>query len=73
MPNYRRHRGGNLYFFTMVTFERRHLFHVQRNRDLLRECMEATKGEHPWETVAIVLLPEHLHTIWRMQIGRAHV
>lgn len=66
MPNYRRNYSGNLYFFTVVTFGRRKLFGVQRNREVLRESIEATRRDSPWETVAIVLLPDHLHAIWRL-------
>ncbi len=66
MPNYRRWHDGSLYFFTLVTQDRREIFRHEMARRLLREAMESTRAERLWTTVAIVLLPDHLHLIWRM-------
>nr|WP_019215886.1 hypothetical protein [Legionella tunisiensis] len=33
--------------------------------------MRKTRQENHYETLAIVLLPEHLHTIWQLPVGDA--
>jgi putative transposase len=66
MPSYRRNYDGDIFFFTLVTASRRTIFRNQRARDLLSSAIRETRREKPWKTIAIVLLPDHLHTIWRM-------
>jgi putative transposase len=66
MPNYRRRRFGGLVFLTLVTYGRRRLFERGDARGFLRAAMSLTRQERPWETEAIVLLPDHLHMLWRM-------
>ena len=70
MSNYRRpRRPGGTFFFTVVTHQRRRMLTVSKARDLLREAMENTREARPFETVAMVLLPDHLHAIWRLPRG----
>ncbi|CAH1086186.1 hypothetical protein [Candidatus Nitrotoga sp. 1052] len=38
--------------------------------DLLAE-MKTVKNAHPFAILAIVVLPEHLHAIWRLPLGNA--
>jgi putative transposase len=67
MPNYRRNYvPGGTYFFTVVTHERRPLFLGDGERHMLRTAFEAVRGEFPFITVAAVLLPDHLHSIWTL-------
>jgi putative transposase len=66
MPNYRRKRDGSLYFFTVVTCDRRPIFDAQFARDLLSDAIERTRQDRPWVTEAIALLPDHMHMLWRM-------
>ena len=67
MPNYKRtYQGGGMFFFTLVTHRRRHLFSKSKARELLREAIEEEKSQHPFDLVAIVLLPDHLHCIWEL-------
>ncbi len=66
MPNYRRSHQGRLYFFTLVTQDRQPIFAGEPVRELLRDALVRTQRERPWEMTAIVLLPEHVHMIWRM-------
>ncbi len=69
MTEYRRHRvKGGIYFFTVNLAE--------RNRELLTERIEVLRGafrvvkyQHPFNIDAIVILPEHLHTIWTLPEG----
>ena len=69
MPNYRRKHEGNLYCFTLVTRGRRPLFADESARRLLRHAMDQTRRDHPWETVGMVLLPDHLHFLWELPKG----
>ncbi len=66
MPNYRRRRQGDRYFFTLVTHGRRRLFLEPNARDLLHEAIRAEQARRPFEMEAIVLLPDHLHMLWRL-------
>jgi putative transposase len=73
MPDYRRwFVAGGTYFFTVVTCGRAKLFASDAARELLgkvyRECARAW----PFETPAIVLLPDHLHAIWTLPPGDAN-
>ena len=71
MPNYRRSGDGCLFFFTCVTHDRRPLFAAPAARRMLGEAMEATRAARPWVTEGIVLLPDHLHTLWQLPDGDA--
>jgi REP element-mobilizing transposase RayT len=72
MPNYRRRFfPGGMFFFTVVTAERRRLFCDAWARRCLRRAMALVRAERPFETTAIVLLPEHLHCIWQLPEGDA--
>ena len=53
-------------FLTLVTADRRGLFAASAARALLRDAIARTMAERPWEMVAIVLLPDHLHMLWRV-------
>ena len=67
MPEYRRvNVKGGTYFFTVVTYERRPIFKHPDAIYLLKECLEVIKGMHPYDIKAIVILPDHLHTIWTL-------
>ena len=70
MSWYRRWReGGGAYFFTVVTFDRRPLFGAATARQFLRDALLATRTDHPFDILAFVLLPEHLHCLWQLPVG----
>lgn len=69
MSRYRRSREGQVYFFTVVTHERRPLFSSELARKLLRNAFQSVQGERPFVMTAIVLLPDHLHAIWELPAG----
>ena len=70
MSEFRRwYQPGGTYFFTVVTYNRIPLFADNGARGLLGEIMRAVKEEEPYETLAIVLLPDHLHAIWQLPRG----
>ncbi|MBF0470014.1 MAG: transposase [Gammaproteobacteria bacterium] len=70
MSNYRRLKTeGVTYFFTLTTKGRRPWFNREENINLLRQAFKKTMDEHPFEIEAAVILPDHLHSIWRMPTG----
>ena len=72
MPVYvRRHVPGGTYFFTLVTSRRARWLCDDPARALLHECLEEVRAARPFNIEAIVLLPDHLHTIWTLPRGDA--
>ena len=66
MSDYRRMWvPGGTYFFTVNLADRSRRLLVERIDALLRS-VDAVRRDHPFETVAGVVLPEHLHTIWTL-------
>ena len=61
--------AGGEYFFTVVTLGRNQFLTTELARRCLRESWEAEQKVRPFETSAIVLLPDHLHTIWTLPRG----
>jgi putative transposase len=64
MPQYRRARG-NAFFFTVVLADRSSTLLVDRV-DRLRRIYQTVQQRRPFETVAICILPDHLHAIWSL-------
>jgi len=72
MPNYRRaFVPGGTFFFTLVAYQRRSIFRNEAARRVLGDTIRDCQSKWPFEVVAIVLLPEHLHTIWSLPSGDA--
>ena len=66
MTSYRRNFvPGGSYFFTVNLVDRRSGLLVE-NVDLLRAAFRETRLRHPFTIEAIVVLPDHLHTIWTL-------
>ena len=69
MSNYRRvWVPGGTYFFTVNLLERRRRLLVERIDDL-RVAFRATHAARPFKMLAIVVLPDHLHCLWRLPPG----
>ncbi len=63
MPDYRRKfLLGGTFFFTVTLRERKRVLLVSLT-DLLRESVRRVKQRYPFEIVAWVVLPDHLHCI----------
>jgi putative transposase len=69
MRRYLRSRSGQVYFFTLVTHERRPILTTDRGRPALREAMQHIQQTHPFRITAIVLLPDHLHVVLELPYG----
>jgi REP element-mobilizing transposase RayT len=69
MPDYRRvFVPGGEYFFTVNLEDRSSDLLVRRIADL-RAAWLHIETRFPFETVAAVVLPDHLHCIWRLPPG----
>jgi REP element-mobilizing transposase RayT len=67
MPEYRRaFLPGGTFFFTLVTERRARILCTPIARPILRAALEAAQHRWPFEIRAIVLLPDHLHTLWTL-------
>jgi len=71
MTNYRRsYVPGGSYFFTVNLTDRR-LRLLTEHVGALRGAFRETRARHPFSIAAIVVLPDHLHTIWVLPEGDA--
>ncbi len=57
---------GASYFFTLVTHQRRQLFGNPGVVRMLDDAIESIRNRHPFEIEAQVVLPDHLHAIWKL-------
>ena len=56
---------GGTFFFTVNLAERRLLL-LTEHIELLRRAFREIRSRHPYSVAAIVVLPDHLHTIWTL-------
>jgi putative transposase len=71
MPNYHRVRiDGSNYFFTVVLADRASTLLVDEI-DRLRRSYRLVRQRRPFETIAICVLPDHLHALWALPDGDA--
>lgn len=69
MSNYRRFRvPGGTYFFTLNLQDRGRTLLVD-HVDLLRKSFRQAYVTRPFKVLAVVVLPEHLHCLWRLPAG----
>lgn len=63
MPQYRRARNeGSVFFFTVVLADRSSTLLVDEV-DRLREVYRLVRERRPFETIAICILPDHIHAM----------
>jgi putative transposase len=60
---------GGTYFFTVNLAERHETSLLIDHIDSLRKAFAATRRERPFRLDAIVVLPDHLHCLWRLPTG----
>jgi putative transposase len=71
MPRYLRAKiDGGTYFFTVTLADRSSNLLVEQIV-LLRRAYRSVRDRFPFETIAICVLPDHLHAIWRLPEGDA--
>jgi putative transposase len=70
MPEYIRSRvKGGIFFFTVVTYQRMPILTNESSRRILHDAWIEVNHWFPFETIAICLLPDHLHCIWQLPEG----
>jgi putative transposase len=69
MSRYRRAKiDGGLFFFTLTLADRSSNLLV-RQIERLRRAYKTTQRRLPFETIAICILPDHLHAVWSLPDG----
>ena len=68
MPNYiRADAPGATFFFTVNLHDRGARYLVDHVAEL-RSCVAQVKEKHPFDIDAMVVLPEHIHALWRLPV-----
>lgn len=63
---YRRARvPGGTYFFTVTLADRSQTL-LTDHIEPLRQSIRSVRARHPFEILAMVVLPDHLHCIWQL-------
>jgi putative transposase len=57
---------GGCYFFTVVTYKRQPILTIPDNISRLRKAFAHINRKLPFKIDGIVVLPNHLHSIWRL-------
>lgn len=57
---------GGTYFFTVATWQRQKLLTDLSVLMALRAAFRSVRAQHPFAIDAIVVLPDHLHSIWTL-------
>ena len=58
--------GASAYYFTVVTYRRIPILTSDGARKILHLAWKIVSERYPFITVAICLLPDHIHTIWTL-------
>jgi putative transposase len=67
MSEYRRHyQTGGTYFFTVVTQQRKNILILPDHITRLHSAIDQVRKRYPFSLEALVILPDHLHCIWRL-------
>ncbi len=70
MPEYRRaFVPGGTFFLTIVTHQRHPLLAKPDNVGRLYRAIESVRQERPFEILASVILPDHIHFIWELPVS----
>ena len=70
MSDYRRWRvDGGTYFFTVVTYQRQLFLTDDNARRCLQAAVKRVRARRPFNILAVVLLPDHLHAVWELPRG----
>lgn len=62
-----REAAGPTFFFTANLQDRGARYLVDHVAEL-RACVKAVKEVHPFDIEAMVVLPEHIHAVWRLPV-----
>ena len=71
MPEYRRAKiEGSVFFFTVVLADRSSKLLCEAIEGL-RKSYRTVQQRRPFETIAICVLPDHIHALWALPDGDA--
>lgn len=56
-------------FFTVVTYNRQKFFVTDQARQCFKSAWRFVLKNHPFQLIAFVLLPDHLHCIWKLPVS----
>ena len=69
MVNYRRdYTKGGVYFFT-VTLKNRRANYLTQYINILGDAFRFVRNKYAYSTLAITILPDHIHVIWELPQG----
>ena len=68
----RSHTKGATYFFTLVSYNRRRIFCEDDFLQAFKKSIKQVQQQYPFEIIAWVQLPDHIHCIWRMPTNDAN-
>jgi putative transposase len=63
--------AGGIYFFTLTLQDRRSQL-LTENIEALRAAIRKVQVKHPFNIIAMVVMPDHLHAIWQLPEGDAN-
>ena len=70
MPNYRRlQMPGSTWFFTVNLLQRHNNNLLIEEITTLKACIKKVHRARPFEIIAWVVLPDHMHCLWRLPEG----
>ncbi len=70
MSDYKRYFvPGGTYFFTVVSYGRRHILTLDHGREFLRKAIGEVRSGLPFQLIATVLLPDHWHLVMQLPPG----
>jgi putative transposase len=70
MSHYKRlYRHGGTWFFTVNLWQRQNNPLLVQKIELLRQSVRNVRQKYPFAIIAWVVLPEHMHCIWRLPEG----
>jgi putative transposase len=72
VSRYRRAKIESGVFFFTVTLADRSSDLLVRHIDRLRQVYTSVQERYPFETIAICVLPDHLHAVWSLPEGDAN-
>ena len=57
---------NGLFFFTQISHQRRPILCDEAVRQALRQAIVAARHRYPFDIIAWVSMPDHIHTIWQL-------
>lgn len=72
MVNYRRDITPGACYFLTWTLQNRKANYLTNHIEILKKSYNKAKQRYPFKTLAYVILPDHIHVIWKMPPDSCH-